>query len=66
MGSLAFDAGDCWSDLDLTFAVRDNVPMLEVLEHWTCNLVAEFGAAWLFDLPRGTSISPAALGTRTL
>ncbi|MBA2364001.1 MAG: aminoglycoside 6-adenylyltransferase, partial [Chloroflexia bacterium] len=31
VGSLAHDAGDRWSDLDLTFAVADTVPLHEVL-----------------------------------
>jgi hypothetical protein len=56
VGSLAHDEGDRWSDLDLTFAVADNLPILDVLEDWTRNLVEEFGAAHLFDLPSGASI----------
>jgi hypothetical protein len=56
VGSLALSEGDRWSDLDLTFAVADNLPMLEVLEDWTRRLVEEFGAAHLFDLPSGASI----------
>ena len=39
VGSLALDVGDRWSDLDLTFAVADNVPVPEVLEDWTRDLV---------------------------
>ncbi|HKG55518.1 MAG TPA: hypothetical protein VKB04_14745, partial [Anaerolineales bacterium] len=35
VGSLALGGGDRWSDLDLTFAVADNVPVPEVLEDWT-------------------------------
>jgi hypothetical protein len=56
VGSLAHDEGDRWSDLDLTFAVADNLPILDVLEDWTRNLVEEFDAAHLFDLPSGASI----------
>lgn len=56
VGSLAHDEGDRWSDLDLTFAVEDRVPMRDVLEDWTRTLVAEFDAAQLFDLPSGASI----------
>jgi hypothetical protein len=56
VGSLALTEGDRWSDLDLTFAVADGVPVQEVLEDWTRALVAEFDAAHLFDLPSGTSI----------
>lgn len=56
VGSLALAEGDRWSDLDLTFAVADDLPMLDVLEDWTRSLVAEFGAVRLFDLPSGASI----------
>lgn len=31
VGSLAHDEGDRWSDLDLTFAVVDTLPLQEVL-----------------------------------
>lgn len=56
VGSLALSKGDRWSDLDLTFAVTDSEPMLDVLEDWTRNIAAEFNAAHLFDLPSGASI----------
>jgi len=56
VGSLARTAGDRWSDLDLTFAVSDGVPVGDVLEDWTRTVVAEFAATRLFDLPAGTSI----------
>lgn len=56
VGSLAHAGGDRWSDLDLTFAVADDQPLLGVLEDWTRSLVAEFDAAHLFDLPSGPSI----------
>jgi hypothetical protein len=56
VGSLALGEGDRWSDLDLTFAVADGVPVSEVLEDWTRTLIAEFDAAHLFDLPSGASI----------
>ena len=43
VGSLALDdAGDRWSDLDLTFAVADDQPLAAVLEDWTRRLAAEF------------------------
>jgi hypothetical protein len=53
IGSLAHDQGDRWSDLDLMFAVADDVPVVEVLEAWTETLVREFRAVQLFDLPSG-------------
>jgi hypothetical protein len=56
IGSLAHGDGDRWSDLDLTFAVADGVPVLDVLEDWSRNLAAEFEAAHLFDLPSGPSL----------
>jgi len=56
VGSLALGGGDRWSDLDLTFAVADNVPVPDVLEDWTRKLVQELDAAHLFDLPSGASI----------
>lgn len=56
VGSLALGEGDRWSDLDLTFAVADDVSMFEVLEDWTRNIVTQFEAAHLFDLPSGASI----------
>lgn len=56
VGSLALSDGDRWSDLDLTFAVEDNVPVSGVLEDWTQKLMQEFDAAHLFDLPSGPSI----------
>jgi hypothetical protein len=56
VGSLALREGDRWSDLDLTFAVADDVPLLDVLRDWTRILVDEFHAVTLFDLPSGASI----------
>jgi hypothetical protein len=51
LGSLAHDEGDRWSDLDLIFAVADDVPVTEVLEAWSRTVVREFSAVHLFDLP---------------
>jgi hypothetical protein len=56
VGSLALHDGDPWSDLDLTFAVADEVPVFDVLDDWTRTLVDEQGAVTLFDLPAGASI----------
>jgi len=56
VGSLAHDEGDRWSDLDLLFAVADEVPLSEVLEAWTTTVVREFQAVHLFDLPSGPII----------
>jgi len=56
VGSLALNEGDRWSDLDLTFAVAEDMPLPDVLEDWTRDLVNEFDAVHLFDLPSGASI----------
>jgi len=56
LGSLAHDEGDRWSDLDLMFAVADDVPVTEVLEAWSRTIVREFGGIHLFDLPSGSII----------
>src|SRR5262252_10025421 len=56
VGSLAFAAGDRWSDLDLTCAGADGEPSSSVVEDWTGGLVSEFGALRLFDLPSGATM----------
>jgi hypothetical protein len=56
VGSLAFDVGDRWSDLDLTFAVAAGESISAVLEDWTRGIVSEFDAIRLFDLPSGATI----------
>jgi len=66
IGSLAFGGGDAFSDLDLTFAVADDVSVAEVLRDWTQTLADEAGALPLVDLERGPTVYrvfllPAAL-----
>jgi hypothetical protein len=56
VGGLAEGAGDRWSDLDLTFAVDDAVPLDDVIEDWTRDAAAELDAVHLFDLPAGAAI----------
>ena len=56
VGSLALNEGDRWSDLDLTFGVANEFSIFDVLEDWTRQIIAEFEAAHLFDLPSGASI----------
>ena len=53
VGSLAFDEGDRFSDLDLTFGVADHMEVAAVLSDWTRTLVDEFDAVPLVDLERG-------------
>ena len=56
VGSMALNEGDRFSDLDLTFGVADDFSIYDVLEDWTRQIVDEFDAAHLFDLPSGASI----------
>jgi hypothetical protein len=56
VGSLAVGSGDRFSDLDLTFAIADGVPVAEVLEDWTRTLAEELGALQLADLQAGPTI----------
>ena len=56
VGSLALGGGDRFSDLDLTFAIADDVAVGEVLDDWTAKLVDEDGAVQLADLERGPTI----------
>jgi hypothetical protein len=56
VGSLALNEGDRWSDLDLTFAVAEEVPVPEVLEDWTRDIVEKLDAIHLFDVTSGPSI----------
>ena len=56
VGSLALGGGDRFSDLDLTFAVVDDVPIVEVLADWTRTLADDLGAVHLCDLERGPTI----------
>jgi hypothetical protein len=56
VGAMASGEGDRWSDLDLTFAVADDVELDEVLGDWTRDLAEAFDAVHLFDLPAHPSI----------
>jgi hypothetical protein len=56
VGSLALGGGDRFSDLDLTFAIDDDVRVGEVLDDWTAKLVDEDGAVRLADLERGPTV----------
>ena len=53
VGSLGDSRADAWSDLDLLFAVTDDVPPIEVLDDWNRRIEREFQAVALFDLPSG-------------
>ena len=56
VGSLAVAGGDRLSDLDLTFAVDDDVPIADVLADWTRTLSDELAAVHLVDLERGPTV----------
>jgi hypothetical protein len=56
VGSLAHDAGDRWSDLDLTFGVAEDIPVQTVLDDWTGKISAQCDAVHLFDVPSGPTI----------
>jgi hypothetical protein len=53
VGSLALNGGDRFSDLDLTFAIADGVPISKVLDDWTRALIDAHDAVQLADLERG-------------
>ena len=44
VGSCAYGGGDRWSDIDLSFAVRDDVSVSEVLDDWSRTVTKELGA----------------------
>lgn len=56
VGSLAVDAADRFSDLDLTFGIAAPVPVSDVLDDWTRTLVDELDAVHLADLERGPTV----------
>ncbi len=56
IGSLAFGGGDRFSDLDLTFAIADDVSVAAVLDDWTRTLTNDEAALQLVDLERGPTV----------
>jgi hypothetical protein len=56
VGSLAVDAGDRFSDLDLTFGIAEPTAVAAVLADWTNALVDKMGAVRLVELERGPTI----------
>jgi hypothetical protein len=56
VGSLAVDAGDRFSDLDLTFGVADHASVADVLGDWTAELRRDHGAVVLVDLARASTV----------
>jgi hypothetical protein len=55
VGSLAFDDGDRFSDLDLTFGFAGRVRVTDVLDAWQRTLVDELDAV---HLPTSSAVRP--------
>jgi hypothetical protein len=56
VGADARGETDRWSDVDLTMAVGAEAKVDEVIDGWTRDVVDEFGAVHLFDLPVATTL----------
>jgi hypothetical protein len=56
VGSLAVEAGDRFSDVDLTFGVAHTAQVEDVLDGWTRSLSRDLDAVQLADLERGPAI----------
>ena len=56
VGSLALGGGDRFSDLDLTFGIRDTTPVGRVLDDWTQTLSDELQAVAVVDLVRASTV----------
>jgi predicted nucleotidyltransferase len=56
IGSMAAGAEDGWSDIDMTFAIVNDVSTEDVLRDWTAILDSEFGVLDHFDLRAGASV----------
>ena len=66
VGSLALGGGDRWSDLDLTFAVVDDVLVATVLDDWTRALADDVEAIHLVDVEAGPTTYRVLLLPNTL
>lgn len=55
-GSMAFEAGDRWSDIDIAFGVAGEIEPEALLNDWTLVLHREFEVLDHFDLHSGPSI----------
>jgi predicted nucleotidyltransferase len=56
VGSFARGTADRWSDLDLTFAVADDVSVGDVLSDWTADMARDLEAVHVLDLEVGPTI----------
>ncbi|GAA2056035.1 hypothetical protein GCM10009757_33530 [Streptomyces cheonanensis] len=60
-GSAARGEADAWSDIDLLFAVRDGVPVAEVVAEWSAHLHGSLAALHHFELTAGETVHRAFL-----
>jgi hypothetical protein len=65
-GSHAGGTEDRWSDVDLAFGVRQDVPVAEVIESWTRLMYGDHDAVANFDVPAGPWIYRVFLLANTL
>jgi hypothetical protein len=56
IGSYASGKVDRWSDIDLTFGVRESFTPIQLVDSWTEYVISEFGGVVLFDAQRGNII----------
>lgn len=56
VGSESIGKNDKWSDIDLSFGIRDDIELRTVIQDWTEILNTKFEAQVLFDLPYQSSI----------
>ena len=56
IGSMAYEAGDTWSDIDVTFGVVNSVRLEVVLDDWTKTLSQELDVLDYWDLRSGAGI----------
>lgn len=56
IGSIAAEAEDKWSDIDVTFGIASGISIETVIDDWTQVLAREFGVLNTFDLRSGSSI----------
>lgn len=56
VGSYSVGKEDRWSDIDLTFAVSENISVSEVLQEWSDFVVHEFSAVVLSDVSRSNTV----------
>jgi hypothetical protein len=55
-GSMAFEGGDSWSDIDVAFGIASGSTPQAVLDDWTAVLAREVGVLHQFDLRYGSWI----------